>query len=278
MTVQFEKTTGPVILKNGASLWLPANVIKGLVNLGEPDIYAESTTQLYPLGAKLEFADGRVFRYGKFGVTSTTAPRGYTLYNGNYDPEVTSQADVDGFFGDLYVAAVVGQEYVDLEKATEYAENFFEDGLFVAFPTGTDYANHLPGYRICGSEKGTGVYCRIYLESPLKANITVTDGVDAFKSIFSKLKVVASIEYTTIVGVCMCSSMTANSFGWIQRKGRCYTPQSATIGDGANERMVGAAGDGTITPLGALGRQPLGYITEETGADGYGNQYWLQLE
>lgn len=277
MTVQFQKVLHKIIDKNGWSLWLPGKVIKGLANFGEPNIYAESSVQLYPLGTKLEYADGRVFRYGKFGVTSTVAPRGYTLYNANYDPEVVGQEDVDGFFGDLYTAAVVGAEYVDLEKSTAYAENFFEDGLFVAFPTSTAYANHFPGYRICGSELGNGTYCRIYLDAPLKADIAATDGVDAFKSIFSNLKVVASIEYTTIVGVCMCFSMTANYFGWIQRKGRCYTPQSSTIGDVANERMVGAAGDGTITPLGALGRQPIGYIIENT-AGGYGNQYWLMLE
>lgn len=277
MTVKFTNVTHKLISRNGWEIWLPGKVIKGLENLGAPDPYTESSVQLYPLGSKLEYADGRVFRYGKFGVTNTVAPRGYTLYNANYDPEVSGQEDVDGFYGDLYTAASVGDEYVDLEKSTAYAENFFEDGIFVAFPSATAYANHLPSYRICGSELGNGTYCRIYLDTPLKADIAATDGVDAWKSIFSNLKVVASIEYSTIVGVCQSFSMTSGYFGWVQRKGRCYTPQSSTIGDAANERMVGASGDGTIAPLGALGRQPLGYITE-LSAGGYGNQYWLQLE
>ena len=275
MTIKIHKATHKIINKNGMSLWLPANIVGGMFNLNDPDIYAQSATQLYPLGSKLEYADGRVFRYGKFGTTSTDSPKGYLLVNENHDPE--AEADTDGFYGDLETAAVVGDEYVDLDIATAYAENFFEDGLFIPYPS-TSPGNHFASYRICGSELGNGTYCRIYLDAPLKVPMTATDGCNAHRSIYSNLRTGVDQSYTSVMGVSLCSAFTANYFGWIQRRGRCYTPQSATIGDSAHERMVGAGGDGTIVPLGGYGYHAIGYLTHKTVSGTGGTEYWLQLE
>ena len=278
MTVQFEKVTAPLIARDGFALWLPSKVIKGLVNFAEPDIYTESAVQLYPLGAKLEYADGRVFRYGKWGATSTAPPMARMVVNANLTPGATGEPDVDGFEGDLHTAAVAGDEDVDLEIATAYAENFFEDGQLAVYVDVSP--SHYVEYGIAGSELGDGTYCRVYLRSPLKRAITATEGITAYKSLFSQLKVANAegVSFVSAMGVCLCSVFTVNYFGWIQRRGRCIITPTAYFGDTADERMAQMHSDGTIALKNAHGTHTVGYLTQRTELN-YGDlEVWLQLE
>ena len=274
MTIKIHKAIHGITNKNGHSLWLPANIVGGRFNLNDPDIYTESATQLYPLATKLEYADGRLFRYGKWGATSTNVPLARMVVNANLCPGATGDPDVDGFEG-VPVAAPAGQEYVDLTIATAYPENFFEDGMLAVYP-----ANHYCEYRICGSDLGTGVYCRVYLDSPLKTALLVTTGVTAYKSCFSQLKdaVAEGIGYVSCMGACLCSTFTANYFGWILRRGRCIITPTAYFGDTADERMAQLHSDGTIALKAGHGTHTIGYLTQRTES-GYGDlEVWLQLE
>ena len=283
MTVEFVKANHKVINKNGWSLWLPGRVIKGLVNFAEPDIYSESSVQLYPLGTKLEYADGRVFRYGKWGATSTNVPLARMVVNANAAPGATGEEDVDGFEGDLNTAAVAGDKYVDLQIATAYAENFFEDGQLAVFVDSSPA--HYVEYRIAGSELGNGTYCRVYLdnEKGLKRPITATEGITAYKSLFSQLKdaVAEGSTFVSAMGVCLSSPFTSGYFGWIQRKGRCIITPTAYFGDTANERMAALHTDGTIilySHTTGEAKHIVGYLTQRT-VSGYGDlEVWLQLE
>jgi len=154
----------------------------------------KSSTQIFPLGTKLEYADGRVFRYAKFGATSTSVPQARLCVNANLCPGATGDPDVDGYEGDPYNAAAVGATYVDLEIATAYAENFFETVCWRATRAATCAST-----RICGSELGNGTYCRVYLDVPLKTALAVDTGVTAYKSIFSQVKDAAAEGATSSV-------------------------------------------------------------------------------
>ena len=281
MTVEFNKVSHKVINKNGWSLWLPGKCIASLVNFSAPDIYTESTSQLYPLGTKLEFADGRVFRYGKFGATSTNAPYARMLVNANHQAEMTGYEDTEGFYGDLYTAAVAGDTDVDLEKDTTYGENWFEDGFLVCFHGTTN--SFFSQYRICGNEVGNGTYCRVYIdnEGGLKGGISATEGVSAYRSIYSNLQQGSHApNYYPTVGATQCSTVTSGSYGWIQRKGLCWLTPVAYFGDSANERAVqpNTGGDGTAQVKGHLANQEVGYLTIAT-ISGYGDTLtWLSFE
>jgi len=307
--VDFIKTSHKVINKNGWSLWLPGRVIAGLDNFDEPDIYTQSSVQLYPLGAKLEFADGRVFRYGKFGATSTAAPIARMVVNANACPSATGFVGTDGFEGNLYAAAAANATYVDLwtiiaasgtgYRTTVFAENFFEDGMLSVFPSG-----HYVEYRICGSDVTTEVsatadYTRVYLENEggLKTALTIGTagayvttgtltgstggtGVTAYPSIYSQLKdgSAEGSSYTSVMGVCLCSVFTADYFGWIQRAGRAIVTPTAYFGDSANERMAQLHTDGTMALKAADGTHTVGYLTQRT-VSSYGDlEIWLTLE
>jgi len=304
MTVKIHKAVHKIINKNGASLWLPTNIIGGRFNLSEPDIYAQNSNQLYPLGTKLEYADGRVFRYGKFGATSTSVPQARMVVNANACPSATGYVGDDGFEGNIYVAAAVDAEYVELWTilgisgvgyrlaANPFTENEFEDGMLATYPSG-----HLVEYRICGSEATVTPYTRVYLDALLKTALTKgTDGafvtggaltesvggsgVTAYKSIFSQLKdaVDEGAGFVSAMGIFLGPTFTVNCFGWILRKGRCIITPTAYFGDTADERMAQLHTDGCIALKAALGTHTIGYLTQRTVSN-YGDlEVWLQLE
>lgn len=282
MTVKFIQPSQALTTRNGSILWLPPNVIAGLISTEEPDPYVQSSVQQYPIGSKLEFGDGRLFRYGKWGATSTAPPVARLLCNANAAPGCTGEEDTDGYEGDPYTAAAIGDTYVDLEVATAYAENFFEDGMLACYPTG-----HYCEYRICGSELGNGTYCRVYIDRPsgLVTALGTTTGVTAYKSIFSQLKAMNAegVSYTTPMGMYLGATFTANYFGWIQRRGRCIITPTAYFGDSVNERAVYYnPADGTIGTAATYdpssGYICLGYLTQRT-VSGYGDlEVFLKLE
>lgn len=279
MTLKIVKVSQSLVSRNGYQLHLPGKVADGLLGLPEPDLYTQSSVQLFPLGTKLEFSDGRLFRYGKWGATSTSVPLARMVVNANAAPGCTGEEDTDGFEGDSYGAQAAAQEYVDLEIATAYAVNFFEDGMLAVYPTG-----HYCEYRICGSELGNGTYCRIYLDVPgdggLKTALGDSDGVTAYKSLYSQLKQggVEGTSYTSCMGAVLCSGFTANYFGWVQRRGRAIVTPTAYFGDSADERMAQLHSDGCIALKAADATHTVGYLTQRT-VSGYGDlEIWLQLE
>ncbi len=279
MTLKIVNVSQSLVSRNGYQLHLPGKVTDGLLGLPEPDIYTQSSVQLFPLGTKLEFSDGRLFRYGKWGATSTNVPKARMVVNANLCPGATGEPDVDGYEGDPYVAAALGSQHVDLEIATAYAVNFFEDGMLAVFPT-----NAYREYRICGSELGNGTYCRVYLDTPdgygLREALETTTGITAYKSLFSQLKDAAAegATYVSAMGAVLCTSFTASYYGWVQRRGRCIVTPTAYFGDNADERMAQLHTDGCIALKAAYGTHTVGYLTQRTES-GYGDlEIWLQLE
>lgn len=282
MTVKIFEPRHKIINNKGWALWIPRGPVA--ITLAEPDIYTQSVIQLYNLGSKLEFADGRVFRYGEWGATSTAPPIARMVVNANAAPGCTGEEDVDGYEGNLYAAVAVGDTYCDLYQDQADAENFYEDGMIAVFPTG-----HYVEYRIAGSELGNGTFVRVYIDNVRGFRTAMTagtaestggTGVTAYKSIYSQLKDQSAegAGYCSAMGVCLCTTFTANYFGWIQRKGRCIITPTAYFGDSANERMAQLHSDGTIALKAADATHTVGYLTQRTVST-YGDlEVWLTLE
>lgn len=267
-----------LINNKGAMLWCPRSAIPQ--ELADADIYAESTTQIYPLASRLEFADGRVFRYGKFGETNTTVPLARMVCNGNLVP---GSAATDGFEGSLDATSdfAVGSTILVMNDTTDRALNAYEDGMLTVFPSG-----HICAYRIAGSDVATSVDdVTIYLDDPngLQTALVVNStGVTAYPSIYSKLLQPSSASsgaaFTSAVGLYLGDTMTSGSFGWLQRRGRAWVTPTAFFGDTANERMAQLHSDGTIALKAADATHTVGYLTVMT-ISGYGDaMVWLNLE
>ncbi|KKL68508.1 hypothetical protein LCGC14_2124260, partial [marine sediment metagenome] len=246
MTVPIYKPHHKIINNGGAALWVPRGPIP--ITLKDADVYAQSSIQLYNLATKLEFADGRVFRYGKFGETNTTIPLARMVCNGNLVP---GSAATDGYEGSLDAESdvAVGSTTLILNDTTDRAINAYEDGMLTVFPSG-----HICAYRIAGSEPATSVDdVTIYLDDPngLQTLLVVNStGITAYPSIFSKLLQPSSAssgyDYTSAMGAYLGDTMTTGYFGWIQRKGRCWVTPTAFFGDSTLERMAQMHSDGTI--------------------------------
>lgn len=280
MTVKFVLTKGPVTLEDGASLWLPRRVIEGLVNYSIPDVYTQDSTQKYPLGSKLEFADGRVFRYGKFGATNTSGPIARMLANGNL---VGGSAATNGYEGSLDATSdyAVGSTTLIMNDTTDRVLNWYEDGMLAVYPSG-----HYCEYRIAGNDVASSVDdVTIYLDDPngLKTALVVNStGITAYPSIFSNMVLPnvagSGADYVSAVGLCLASVNTSGYFGWVQRRGRAIVTPTAYFGDSANERMAQMHSDGCIALKAADATHTVGYLTQMT-VSGYGDlEVWLQLE
>lgn len=273
------KPVHTLVNQGGAVLWIPRSCFAP-ARLVDPDIYAQSATQLYPLGSKLEFADGRVFRYGRFGETNTSAPIARMLCNGNLVP---GSAATNGYEGTLDSTSdyAVGSTTLILNDTTDRAENAYEDGMLSVFPSG-----HYVEYRIAGNDAATSVDdVTIYLDDPnglQTALVVASTGVTAYPSIFynmiSPTSASSGAAYTSAVGVCLCNTVTSTYYGWVQRRGRCIITPTAYFGDSANERMAQMHSDGTIALKAADGTHTVGYLTQMT-ISGYGDlEVWLTLE
>lgn len=269
-----------LINNKGASLWCPRSAIPQ--NLQDADVYAESTTQIYPLSSKLEFADGRVFRYGKFGETNTVVPLARFVCNGNLVP---GSAPTNGYEGSLDATSdfAVGSTILIMNDTTDRALNAYEDGMLTVFPS-----DHICAYRIAGSDVAITVDdVTIYLDDPngLQTALVVNStGITAYPSIYSNLlqpsNAASGAAYTSAVGMYLGDTMTSGSFGWIQRRGNAWVTPTAYFGGNANERMAQMHSDGTIALKAADATHTVGYITVmTTSASTYGDgMVWLTLE
>ena len=275
MTVAFTKLVQPKVAKNGWELSLPGKCISSLVNFAEPDIYTESTLQLYPLGTKLEFSDGRVFRYGKWGAAGTLPQLARMVFNQNVCPGATGGVGYEGTCN----AAAVDDETVDIDETDNEAENWYEDGILAVYPDG-----HFCCYRIAGNEAYDTIeanHIRLYLDGKIKtALVAASTGISAYRSIFSSLvecgDTTNGVGFSPAVGVTQASAFTSGSFGWVQRKGLAIITPTAFFGDSAGERlcMVHQGGDGTICTAASAdpssGYQIVGYLAAQTYS-GYGD-------
>ncbi len=301
------RVTQKLISKGGMSLWIPEHMTdtpNASPRITDVDIYAQTPNKLYPLGSSLEFGDGRLSRYGKFGATSTSAPIARLVVNANACPSADGFVGDDGFEGNLVIAGAVGDKYVDLwtilgasgtgyrTAANPFAKDFFEDGMLAVYPSG-----HYVEYRICGSDKTVTPNTRLYLDAPLKTALVVGtagayvttgtltgstggSGVTAYPSLYSQAKDggAEGVAYVSALGVCLASGFTSDYYGWIQRRGRCIITPTAYFGDTANERMAQLHSDGTIALKAAYGTHTIGYLTQRT-VSGYGDlEVWLTLE
>jgi len=269
-----------LVNQGGAVLWMPASCFAPH-RLVDPDIYAQSSAQLYPLGSKLEFADGRVFRYGKFGATGNTlCPQGRFVANGNLVP---GSAATNGYEGSLDATSdyAVGSTTLVLNDTTDRAKNAYEDGMLVCFPSG-----HICGYRIAGNAVASSVDdVTIYLDDPngLQTALVVNStGVTAYPSMFSNMMNPHDCDngstYTSCVGLYIGDTMTALYYGWVQRRGRAWVTPTAYYGDGASERQGQMHIYGESALKNSDASQNIGYLTQMT-VSGYGDgMVWLQLE
>lgn len=244
------------------------------------DLFAQSVSQIYPIGMPFKRGD-KLYRYSQAAQNLAALAR--LLINSNFAPGVTGQKNVDGYEGNLYAKASIGQRYVDIADTTARAKNFYQGGHLVIYGT-TIFHQHY----IVSSEAGDTAKVRCWLSEPLAVeDATVSMGITAYRSIYSAAAHAAhaQVNFESFVGLNLIP-VTSGYFFWMLTAGPvCVTPTGVTWpGSAAHLRDIYAnEADGTIQPPTisdpSLGYQRIGYLLSVTGgtASNYGD-LWIMLQ
>jgi hypothetical protein len=236
-------------LEGGLQLSVPElaeGLLDGTTNQPIQSIYEQSATQKYALGTRLEYPDGRVFRYAKNGavalskalMTSSAAISAYGL------------EEAQATYG---TAAEIGDIELDLDVTTggtwvedEYAEGF----LVVNKSTGIGDIYKILANKINVSDD---TLMRVRLETPLRTALAAGSEITMVKSPWRDVIVMPTTAEGTPAGIPLID-VTIAYYCWLQTRGYapCIVDTSETVVKGepagypATPNVAGACG-----PIGA---------------------------
>ncbi len=185
------------------------STLTGPVTVVAADLKSNSSTQLQTLGAYVETADGRGFRYAKVGGTSTVPGKVYV--SATWDS--TNQAPVGGL---ATAAAAIGDVDVTLTASLTLAVNLLAGGYLVTDVTpGEGYI-----YKIKGNTAvAAAANCVVTLDDPLVVALTTSSNVVLVKHPYDAV-IVSPGAASTGAPVGVATSIITNAYyGWLQTFG-----------------------------------------------------------
>lgn len=209
-------------------------------------LYTESSTQKARLGSIRRLNDGREFVYvqqaANIGSGLLCQAAVADVANlGNL--AVTANANV----GDRQISFTLGASNL-ANVQNEFAEGWIHDSTI----NGSDWtAYKVKGHAaIAANANGT-----FDLFDKIRANLTTSSKVTITKNKCKKVIVAPTTLTGAIIGVTVMP-MTANYYGWIQKKGECAVAINGTANDGdglvAEGGVAGYAGPSTANDLSML--------------------------
>ena len=210
--------------------------VKGLSQIGGGDgaqgIYDVSTVQNFPLGYKLEFDDGRIFRYADF--VSAVGPGKIAAQ----DASVTVQTSIDAKFTN---SAGTGADQA-ISSSTVYmldTDSFSTADAADVYAGGylqiTDDTGEGHNYRIKSNTQATAAgLIRLDLYDPLAVAVVSEASASIVGNPYRNLAINDANVDAIVAGVTVVD-MAAAEYGWVQTKG------VATV-----------LGDGTIASAGSI--------------------------
>lgn len=235
---------------------------------GNPDlnVYTTSTTQLYPLGTRLEI-DERVFRYCRAGSALVRHIAG-----ANADQWSAANAAAAA-------TSAVGATTVTVANTVATAD-LYVNGWAVIF------TSPMQMRRITSNTATDATNCVLTLDGALDAAVTsASTWITAYPSIYYDVRAPSTIssyvDYISFVCVPLVT-VASGSYFWGQTWGPCYGVAGATVpGSAANQREIYFSTAGNLWDYGdagaGTGAQYAGYLLPRT-ASGSGDQfYMLQL-
>jgi len=194
-----------------------------LADFNKFDMHA---SQKFPLGFKVECADGAVYRYSHFGADTN---RGVLV---STDISETCQVDDDNHVvasasSDNTNDSKIGSRFVEYTLASITANQFVGGKLVVTDDAGEGYTYDIKG-NTATDDPASGNF-RIELAQPLQVALTTASDVAIIGSLYHDLEVATTTD-SSVVGV-SCSTMDVSEqpFGWIQTKGICGILQDVNV-------------------------------------------------
>ena len=206
----------------------------------------ESETQKYPLGARLAYTDGRVFRYTENGAVALAAGKINSCVDDGAEREDT-----------LTVAAAAGARQVTYTAVGTITENQYAGGILcVVDGTGQGLQYKIESH-LAITAAATGV---INLYDPILTALDTTTDVMLVKSPYKSV-VVAPDQIVLPTGVAPIP-VTASYFFWNQTRGLAPVLAEDSTGDAATERIctLGTSAGVLTTAGGAPGAAIIGRL------------------
>lgn len=233
--------------------------------IAEQGIMEESERQRLPLGAKLELADGRVFRYCKAG--------GVALAAGKTAQSVIVATERDTSINGGAVVAVGALSFTFTAVAEITANQFAEGFAHIVNDTGAGLQYKIKSNTFAAIAAET----TITLYDPIVTALAATTDVILTSSPYSAV-ILADGDLSYIVGV-PTIPVTALFYFWSQTGGVGMVLRGDSTGVATTELELqadvvgGTDGAGISTAGGAVGKQQLGYNYFDT-TDGVSGEYW----
>lgn len=223
--------------REGMRLYVPPSSAVDLASIpGEVDPFAETTTQQFPLGSRLEYAD-RIFRYGENGAVALAAGK-------LVQSVVPAAGEIDEV---LENGVVIGDTGITFTQTTggALAADLFQDGyLNIRDETGEGYL-----YRIKTHPSLTDAAAvEVTLYDPILIVPADAATGDLIRHPFKAVIIHPSPNTARIVG-CPVMAVAANKFAWFQTRGPCSVLCDQTVVIGQHVRCSDAAVDGSVEPL-----------------------------
>ena len=219
------------------------------------DKFRQDVLPRYPVGFKVELADGRVFRYGHFGAAVTYA--GHVV-----SADVSGSATVENGLttvapGSAAVTTdgTVGSKYIEITEPSITDSQFAGGYLTVIAGTGRGYTYRIKGNTVCGLPDGPASgNIRMELYDKIQATLNAASDINVIGNKYANL--IGALVGTDEVPVGItCRGMTAAYWGWVQTKGiaavAVNTTTTCAIGDILVLAAVNGTGEiGTVASLG----------------------------
>ena len=194
-------------------------------------IYTESSTARYPLGEKLELADGRVFRYGYTAAAINAAELV------SQDLSATAMIETD----DIVIAAAsgfdpgAGSTQFQITKAS-ITENQFAGAMLQIANDGGDGTGEGIQYRIksnSATDATTSGKVDIYLFDPIKVALTTASDIAIVGNLWYNVRGAVGTADYVVSGVTPIA-FTANYYGWLQTAGIALVASDGAIAIGSS--------------------------------------------
>jgi hypothetical protein len=221
--------------------------ISNAIGDSSPDPFSESSTQLFPLGTKLEYGD-RIFRYAEVAGTAITAGKLVQTSATITDTDTADTPTTLVNHRDIVVQAVAtaGATTVSVTLgATAVVANDYSEGyLHINDVAGQGQLRRIKSHPAANS----GATLELTLYDKITTALTTSSKADLIYSNYKNIIVSpgSTAETGNIIGVTVID-MTAAYYGWIQTSGPCSVLTAGTLVLGEN--AVRSAGtDGAVAP------------------------------
>ena len=234
---------------------------------GKQAHFEDTTDKRHTLGTRMEYADGRKYRYVLVGGT--------TLVSGNLQQgKAVVALDYDTVVLDS--ESLAGTTTVTVTGETTTALNYYADGWMHVNKSAAGYIGYT--YLVEGNVLfATAAGKVITLAEPLKQTLAASDEIGLTPNPYNGVIVAIQTTVTSrIVGVA-CHNTTTLQYGWIQSGGLCgvLATDDLKVGNKASAVLAAAgrvgAADGDID-------QTVGYAMSDVNASNDAAAVWLTID